>query len=149
MQPLRDFTHSLCTCCTSLLNTQTPNLNADLQGKSKHWLIEFSMGKFSALHFWLVPLFAREHPGCCFSPHALPGLSRSNLQHPPHGPVPGHGQGLALTSPVSFPAPLEPLCLDECSVWEHCVPQLLFLVSDSPARLLITHMFYQQCSCIC
>lgn len=64
LQPLRDFTHSLCTCCTSLLITQTPNLNADLQGKSKHWVIEFSMGKFTALLFWLVALFAREHPGC-------------------------------------------------------------------------------------
>lgn len=144
LQPLRDFTHSLCTCCTSLLSTQTPNLNADLQGKSKHWVIEFSMGKFTALLFWLVALFAREHPGCSwclvFPPHALPRLSRSNLQPPHHG----HGQGPALTSPVLFPDSLKPLCLDECSVWEHCVPQLLFLVSDSPARLLITHMFYQQ-----
>lgn len=83
-------------------------------------------------------------PMHCFSLCALPGLSRSNLQHPHRGPVPGHGQGLALTSPVLFPDLLKPLCLDEWSVWEHYVPQLLFLVSDSPARLLIIHMFYQQ-----
>lgn len=141
LQPLRDFTHSL---CTSLLSTQTPNLNADLQGKSKHWVIEFSMGKFTALLFWLVALFALDAPMRCFPLRALLGLSRSHLQHPPHGPVPGQGQGPALSSPVLFPASLEPLCLAECGVWELCVPQLLLLVSDSPARLLIIHMFYQQ-----
>lgn len=64
-QALTDFTLSLLRSLHISVRNSSTRLNADFQCWSKHWIIEFSMGKLTALLFLLLASLARERPGRC------------------------------------------------------------------------------------